>query len=193
MRLFVAVEIAPAVAVTAAGLIDSLRERALRLAPRSRITWIAADRLHITVRFIGHVDADQADVIRRVLTPSLEREPFPLSIAGVGTFPPKGPPRVVWAGLTEGRQPLTAIEEHVGNRLSGVGIAPDERPYNPHLTLARVREAGGLRSAALLEAVTDAVLGTTTVKAITLFESRLSPKGPTYVALQRTALSGVRV
>lgn len=193
MRLFVGVEIAPAVAVAAAELIDVLRERALRLAPRSRITWVTAERLHITVRFIGHVDADEADVIRQALAPRLERDPFELTVAGVGTLPPKGPPRVVWAGLTEGRQLLTGIENDVGTRLSGIGIAPEARPYNPHLTLARVRDAGGLRSQVLLEAVKDTMLGSTTVAAITLFESRLSPEGPTYVALQRTGLRGVRL
>lgn len=193
MRLFVAVEIAPAVAAAAAELIDQLRARAGRLAPRSRITWVTADRLHITVRFIGHVDLERTDVIRQALAPPFESDPFELTVAGVGTFPRTGPPRVVWAGLTEGRQPLTAIEEHVGQRLSGVGIAAEERSYNPHLTLARVRAAGGLRSAALLETVTDTMLGATPVEAITLFESRLSPKGPTYVALQRTGLRGVRL
>jgi 2'-5' RNA ligase len=193
MRLFVAVEVAPAVAVAAAELIDSLRERARRLAPWSRITWVTADRLHITVRFIGHVDADRAGVIRQALAPPLERDPFELTVAGVGTSPPKGPPRILWVGVTQGRQPLTAIEEYVGQRLSAVGIAPEERPYSPHLTLARVREAGGLCSAALLEVVKDTMLGATTVEAITLFESRLSPKGPTYVALQRTGFRSVRL
>jgi 2'-5' RNA ligase len=174
-------------------LIDNLRGRALRLAPQSRITWVTADRLHVTVRFIGHVDADKADVIRHALAPRIERDPFELTVAGVGTFPPKGPPRVVWAGVADGRQLLTGIAEHVDERLSGVGFAPEERPYNPHLTLARVREAGGLRSAALLESIKDTTFGTTTVDAITLFESRLSPKGPNYVALQRTGLRGVRL
>ena len=193
MRLFVAVEIDRAVAAAAAAVIDRLRAQALRLAPHARITWVTADRLHITVRFIGHLDPDRADVTCQALAAPLECDPFELTIAGVGAFPPKGRPRVVWAGLTEGRQPLSAIEADVGKRLSGVGIAPEERPYNPHLTLARVREAGGLRSAALVEAVKDTMLGATTVKAITLFESRLSPKGPTYVALQRTGMRRVRL
>jgi 2'-5' RNA ligase len=67
-------------------------------------------------------------------------------------------------------------------------VAPEDRPYNPHLTLARVREAVGLRAAPLLDGVSEVVLGVTQVDAITLFESRLSPQGPTYVALHRTAL-----
>lgn len=188
MRLFVAVEIAPAVAEAAAALIEQLRERAIRLAPRSRISWVTADRLHVTVRFIGNVDADRADAVRRVLAPSLGQAPFDLTLAGVGTFPPKGPPRVLWSGVSDGREPLLAIEQRVGERLARAGIAAEERPYNPHLTLARVREAGELRSAALLEDAGETTLGTTAIEAITLFESRLSPKGPTYVALQRTRL-----
>jgi 2'-5' RNA ligase len=188
MRLFVAVEVAPAVVAAAAALIERLRERAIRLAPRSRITWVTPDRLHLTVRFIGHVDADRADAVRRVLASPLAQAPFDLALAGVGTFPPKGPPRVVWSGVTDGRGPLLAIEQHVSERLARAGIAAEDRPYNPHLTLARVREAGGLRSVALLEAVGETTLGATAVEAITLFESRLSPKGPTYVALQKTAL-----
>ena len=191
MRLFVAVEIAPAVAAAAVQLINSLRATAMQLAPGSRITWATADRLHITARFIGHVDLDTVEVIRQVLAPTLDLRPFELMISGVGAFPPTGPPRVVWAGVTEGRQALTAIEALVSERLSGVGIAVEERPYNPHLTLARVRQAGGLRSAEWLEAVRDTSVGSTTVEAITLFESRLSPKGPTYVAIQRTGLRRV--
>jgi 2'-5' RNA ligase len=193
MRLFVAVEIDSVVRAVAAELIDGLRERALRLAPRSRITWVAPDRLHVTVRFIGHVEPEDAERVRQLLASPLEQDPFRLTIAGVGTFPPKRPPRVVWAGVTEGRISLAATEREVSGRLASAGIAPEEGPYSPHLTLARVRETGGLRSTALLQAVNDQVLGTSAVEAITLFESRLSPKGPTYVALQRTGLRAVRL
>ena len=189
MRLFVAVEIAPAVAEAAAALIEHLRKRAIRLAPRSRISWVTADRLHVTVRFIGNVDADRADAVRRVLAPPLGQAPFDLILAGIGTFPPKGPPRVVSSSVSDGREPLLAIEQRVSERLARVGIAAEQRPYTPHLTLARVREAGGLRSAALLEGAGGTTLGTTAVEAITLFESRVSPKGPSYVALQRTSLA----
>jgi 2'-5' RNA ligase len=193
VRLFVAVDIAPAVRAAAGALIEVLRERASRLAPRSRITWLTADRLHITVRFIGQVDSATADAVRQVLASPLDQETFSVTIAGVAAFPPKGPPRVVWAGMTDGRTSMTAIERHVSEQLARAGIVRDERPYSPHLTLARVREAAGLRSAALLEAVKDQVLGASTVEAITLFESRLSPKGPTYVSLQRTGFRDVRI
>jgi len=188
MRLFVASELAPGVVASALDLIDRLRAKAARLAPQARMTWVTADRLHVTVRFIGHVDEHKADAIRDALGSALTVEPFDLTLAGTGAFPPKGPPRVVWAGLTAGRDRLLAVERTVSERLALAGVAPENRPYNPHLTLARVREAAGLRAASLLDGVHEMVLGVTPVDAITLFESRLSPKGPTYVALRRTKL-----
>jgi 2'-5' RNA ligase len=82
---------------------------------------------------------------------------------------------------------LIQVESIVGARLEALGIARAERPYSPHLTLARVREAGGLRTSTLFEGQPSR-LGETRVETITLFQSRLSPKGPTYVALERTPL-----
>ena len=190
MRLFVGIEIAPAVVTATIELVAQLQAASATLAPRSRITWVTPERLHITIRFIGHVNDARADEIRALLAPPLALDPFDLTIAGVGTFPPKGPPRVVWAGLDEGRDQLLALEPTVSERLARAGVPREERPYNPHLTLARVRDAAGLRSAPLVGSVRDIRLGTTTVDAITLFESRLSPNGPTYVGLARTPLVG---
>ena len=140
------------------------------------------------MRFIGHVDDDRCRAIASVLEPALDVAPFELACAGAGTFPRSGPPKVVWAGVSAGNDPLQQLARDVTGRLEQAQVPPEERPYSPHLTLARIREAAGLRSAALLDGYRDAPLGTTRVEAITLFESRLSPKGPTYVALQRTPL-----
>jgi 2'-5' RNA ligase len=90
MRLFVAVEIAPAVAAAADALIDRLRARAVRLAPRSRITWVTADRLHLTVRFIGHVDADRADAVLQVLRRHSGRSRSTSPSRALGRFHQKG-------------------------------------------------------------------------------------------------------
>ena len=188
MRLFVAVELSPDAAAAALDLLEVLRARASRLAPHSRISWVAPDRLHVTIRFIGHVDDDKAPAIAEALVPAIGIEPFDLTIAGVAVFPSKGPPRVIWAGLSSGEDRLGAIERVVSDRLAALGVAPEDRAFTPHLTLARVREAGGLRSPALLEGLDQTALGSTRVDAITLFESRLSPKGPTYQAIHRTQL-----
>jgi len=183
VRLFVGVDVGPQVAEAFTAVSDELRARASSLAPRARITWVPADRAHVTVRFIGHVDDAAAGTITAVLAPPLAVTPFDLAVRGVGAFPPSGSPRVIWAGLAGGVEPLTDVEREVSARLETCGIARVERPYHPHLTVARVKEGGGLRARALLEGLTERPFGTTRVEAITLFESRLSPKGPTYVPL----------
>jgi 2'-5' RNA ligase len=188
VRLFVAVAVGAQVADALTAASDELRKRASTLAPRARITWVPAERAHVTVRFIGHVDEPAAGTIAAALAAPLAVKAFDLTVSGVGAFPLNGSPRVIWAGLTAGVETLMEVEREVSARLDTCGVAPEDRPYHPHLTLGRVKEAGGLRSRALLEGLTDRALGTTRVEAITLFESRLSPKGPTYVPLQQTPL-----
>ena len=188
MRLFVGVELDATVASAATALIGELQRRAARLAPAARITWTAEERLHITVRFIGHADDALGRAIAGALEPPLKTAQFDLALGGAGAFPKSGAPRVLWAGIASGGAALHAVEREVTARLAAVGIPPEDRPYSPHLTLARVRDAAGLRAASLFEQVAETPLGTTRVEAITLFESRLSPKGPTYVPLQRTPL-----
>jgi 2'-5' RNA ligase len=188
VRLFVAVDVGPEVADAFARVSGELRARAATLAPRARMTWVAADRAHITVRFIGHVDDRKAQAIRDALAPPIGVPPFELTVHGAGAFPPSGSVRVVWAGLTAGTDALAAVEEEVSRRLDACGVPREERAYRPHLTLARVKDAGGLRARTLLEGFADRAFATTHVDAITLFESRLSPKGPTYIPIQRTAL-----
>jgi RNA 2',3'-cyclic 3'-phosphodiesterase len=188
VRLFVAAEIEPHVRAAAAVLISGLEERVRRLAPQARITWVPEDRLHITVRFIGSVDDGVAAGIRTALEPPIELAPFDIEVTGTGTFPGRGAPRVIWAGMQAGRASLIALEREVSERLGRLGLAPEPRVFSPHLTLARVRDAAGLNAARLLDGLEREMVGTARVDAITLFESRLSPKGSTYLALQRTPL-----
>jgi len=190
VRLFVAAELSEATVAELERLSTELHARADAVAPHARLTWVAADRLHFTVRFIGEVDDTRASEIALVMGPPLAVRPFQITVAGVGAFPPKGPPRVFWVGVEDGRDEMAAVEREVSARLASRGVAPEARPYTPHLTLARVREAHGLRARDLLDGAPRGPFGVTAVDAITLFESRLSSKGPAYVALQRTPLGG---
>lgn len=188
MRLFVAVEIEPRVVQEVAACGEELRRRSARAA-RARITWVPADRLHVTVRFIGEMDEARSRAIVEALRPNLPLTPFELTIEGVGTFPEHGAPRVLWAGIVRGAEALGAVEAEVSARLDRCGVPREPRPYHPHVTFARVREASGLRTATWLEGLTGRRFGASPVNAITLFESRPSPQGHVYVALQRTPLT----
>jgi 2'-5' RNA ligase len=187
MRLFIAIEMNRSVVDCAREVIGDLRDRAGRLAPRAKITWAAPERIHVTVRFIGEADEMKVHAITSALGPTIDARVFDLTVEGVGAFPPNGPPRVVWAGLGAGREGLLEVERAVAQRLETL-VPAEDRPYAPHLTLARVRESAGLSRARLFEGLATRHFGTVHVDAITLFESRLSPKGATHVPLQRTAL-----
>jgi 2'-5' RNA ligase len=188
MRLFVAVDLDPGVSSAAAVLIDELRRRSATLAPHARITWIPADRMHLTVRFIGNADDGLAAAIETALAAPLAAAPFDLTLGGVGAFPRSGKPQVLWAAVQAGMAQLQVVEREVTLRLGALGIPEETRPYNPHLTLARIREAAELRTVALFAGLDNTPLGTTHVETITLYESRLSPRGPTYRPLQRIPL-----
>ena len=190
MRLFVAIDIDSAIAQRLGSFEDELRRRIAAQAPRARITWVPVQRLHLTVRFIGEVDEDRAAAIGRVLEARLEAAPFELSIDHAGAFPERGRPRVLWAGISHGIQGLQTLEREVSARLYSCGLAREERPYRPHLTLARVRDGSGLHSPQLFEGIASREFGTMSVDAITLFLSRPSSRGSEYVPFQRTRLTG---
>jgi 2'-5' RNA ligase len=190
VRLFVAVEIDRSVTQALADFSAALRRAAQALAPAARIGWVSPEQLHVTSRFIGEMNDAGAAAIAGALLHDLAIEPFDLVVEGAGAFPERGAPRVLWAGIAAGGEGLSAIEQEVSARLATCGIGREDRPYRPHITIARVREPAGLRSAPLFETAADRRFGTTRVEAITLFQSRTSPKGAVYTPLHRTRLRG---
>lgn len=144
--------------------------------------------MHLTVRFIGAADEARTEAIKRAMEVPFPIAPFELRFAGAGAFPGAGTPRVIWVGVEAGTERLREIERETTRRLQSVGIPPEDRPYSPHLTLARVRDAAGLRTRALVEGLERVPAGATRCEAITLYESRLSPQEPAYLPLLRTPL-----
>jgi RNA 2',3'-cyclic 3'-phosphodiesterase len=187
VRLFTGIELGEAVRTRAVAAIAELRQRVERNAPHARVTWIAGERLHLTVRFIGEVSDSLAGRIVSALRAPLPMAPFTIAFDAFGAFPPRGAPRVIWIGVAERGDAVVRVESALSERLLALGIAREDRAYSPHLTLARVRQPAGLRTAALFDGLSPR-LGRTRVDAITLFQSKLSPKGPTYVVLERTPL-----
>jgi RNA 2',3'-cyclic 3'-phosphodiesterase len=180
MRLFVAVDTGPDIASAVMPIVAELKHRAERLAPLARFTWAVPSRVHLTLRFIADVDPKTADTIAAALERGVPRMPFSVEIGGVDVFPDRGAPRVFWLGLTSGLDGMVKLEEHLSTRLLSVGIPREERPFRPHVTLCRVRDASGLRPTALLQGLADASLGSFRVSSYTLFESRPTPHGPEY-------------
>jgi 2'-5' RNA ligase len=206
MRCFLAVEPSDAVRACVA---RGGRDVAVALGPHAeRVKWVEAENLHLTLHFFGQLDAARVELVAQAL-----RRPWPVGsfrtgIVGAGCFPRPAAPRVIWMGIGRGASELVALHGAVQERLAPLGLADaaNARPFSPHLTVGRIRDGRPARApghgsdrrsprafAAALAAALDARsfdCGGFTVDRLTLFESRLSPKGATYHAVSTFALSG---
>ena len=135
---------------------------------------------HLTLTFLGDVPATGPggiDAVAEALA-VITFAPFVLRFGGGGFFPDMARPRVVWAGLALGAPECQALAARVDAALAPCGIAPQARPYRPHLTLARLREPGrGGDWPGALRLMADAAWPETEVAAMTLWRSLLSPAG----------------
>jgi 2'-5' RNA ligase len=190
MRLFLGIDLPDSVASATAAIADDLRSRFAKAAPRTSLRWVPVENLHVTVWFLGEVREPDADSLVEALRPALGLAPFTLRVAGAGVFPRSGAPRVAWLGLPEGRPELTAVFDRLRPRLVSRGFEPETRPYDPHLTIARVKDVPRQEIAAvrgILEE-TNADAGGCRIDAVTLFRSQTSPRGSQYERLLRVPL-----
>lgn len=130
------------------------------------------------------VDIDEATRerrIRRTLADPIRVAPFDVTFEGLGAFPERGSPRVLWLGIREGLASLRHLYTALDPAATG--------PYTPHLTLARFRSPTRIGRAFLAGILTNrAVAGPSRIDRVTLYESRLSPGGPAYVPLAEAPL-----
>ena len=128
--------------------------------------------------------------IVEVLGAPLDHAAFDLRLSGFGTFPPSGALRVIWLGAGDGADRVVALHREVSARLARLGYPPEVRPYAPHLTVARVKDARGAAARLARDTVraADASVGSTRVAAVTLFRSHLGRGGSTYEPLIRVPL-----
>jgi 2'-5' RNA ligase len=186
LRLFVALDPPAPLRRQLAALAAELRRAAGNAAERLR--WVEPGNLHLTLQFLGNApDERLGDVQAAVSAAAAAARPLSLSVRGAGAFPSPRRARVVWAGLHGDLAPLQALVGDLQARLAPLGFPPEERPFSPHLTLARARDgASGLAGA--LAALAGREAGTWRAGELTLFRSHLSPSGPRYEPLLRAPL-----
>jgi RNA 2',3'-cyclic 3'-phosphodiesterase len=189
MRLFVAIDIDNATRsqlTTAREAIESALTTAVVL---PKITWQRPEAAHVTLRFIGEVSEAVAARLQQTLSTALPLSAFDVQWNHVGAFPNERRPRVLWVGPAA-VEPLSTLAAIVNERLSAFVPADDDRPFRPHLTIGRLRtEARGVRWPDILRAASWQPT-VTHVSRVTLYMSRLSPKGSTYTALATATLDG---
>ena len=101
--------------------------------------WVDPQQIHLTVRFVGEVGGATFLDIKTALE-DVSVKPFPLTLKGVGHFPPRGAPKVLWVGL-EKSEPLQILRKKIDLALMRVGVEPEGRKFSPHITLARLKNS----------------------------------------------------
>ena len=136
---------------------------------------VPADQLHLTLRFIGDVDGTTFCDIREQLWET-SASPVSLTISGVGHFPPRGRPRILWAGIEPSGE-LLILRNKVNRILRHCGVPPERRKFHPHITLARLMNSSPHRVAQFLSQNSRLKSMPFIVRELTLYSSVLSPKG----------------
>jgi len=165
MRLFVAIDFPEAIKNGLSGISFGL--------PGAR--WVPLDQLHLTVRFIGEVDGGIFHDVYSGLE-HVEADEFSLTLKGLGNFPLRKDPRVLWVGV-EKSDPLLALRKKVDGVLTGCGIAPEKRKFSPHITLARLKKTPLKRVMRFMAGNALFSLPEFTVSRFYLYSSVLTPKG----------------
>jgi len=176
MRLFIAIELPVEV--------KKMLARLQREIPGAR--WVPMEQLHLTLSFLGEVDDATCELLTGKLSEIAVSE-FNLRFSGSGCFPTSRHPRVLWAGLAE--EPLlTNLADMVRKAVLLCGIPQEERPFSPHITLARFRQPAGKEVSAFLEKHQHMALPAFNVLEFILFQSQLTPHGAIHIPVRKFPL-----
>ena len=196
MRIFIGIDLDPDVRARIARFLEGVES----FAPEAR--WVRPESLHVTLKFIGEQKPEKVEAITERLR-QIESKAFEIRTAGYGFFPTAKAPRVFWIGIQAGPQ-LAELAKSIDVATAELGVPREDRPYSPHLTLART---GGARSSGSpkwrkgdgpnqtfaglekrLAAMGELDFGTTAAHEFILYQSQLSPGGSKYTKLQRFPL-----
>ncbi len=188
LRLFIAVALPPEVRETLARVIGRLRDAELR-----GVRLVAPEGVHVTLKFLGNVDAGLVASLAEALgAAGSDVAPFELALQGVGAFPDERAPRVLWAGIAGDTEALAGLARRVDEACATLGFARERRPFAPHLTIARLRDTATsedrVRAAQALAAVGSDVGGAFAVDALHLIKSTLTPSGARYETIHNAPL-----
>jgi 2'-5' RNA ligase len=195
MRIFIGIDLDSEVRVGISRFLEGVQG----FAPDAK--WVWPESLHLTLKFIGEQTPDQVEAITERLR-RLESSPFEIRAGGYGFFPTAKAPRVFWIGIHAGPQ-LAALAESVEAAVAELGIPQEDRPFSPHLTLARAggrsgspkwrKDDGPNAVFAVLEkrlaSMGELDFGTMMAGEFILYQSQLSPEGSKYTKLHRFPLS----
>ena len=155
------------------------------------VRWVKPSSIHLTLKFLGNIQAAQVEDIARAVAQEIrDQPPITLRPAGLGAFPSRRKPRVIWIGMEGEVQRLNGIQALIENALEPLGFAREKRGFRPHLTIGRVKDRRRLQS--LVDAMVTLDMepfNSFDADEIILYKSDLRPTGAIYTKLHRMPLA----
>jgi len=187
IRAFLALDPPPEILRTIADI-----QRALRKNIRGSVSWVRPEGIHLTLKFFGDIAANDVSAVSEVVAgQAIGARPFNLEAKGLGVFPDTRRPRVLWLGIGGEVERLIAMQKAIDQGLEPCGFPKEKRPFQAHLTLARIKSPQGLSGIedVLTEKKSESA-GKFTATGLTLFKSELTPKGAIYTTLGHFPFQG---
>ena len=185
-RVFCAVALPPEVREQVQEHVAQLRASV----PDARASWNRDDKLHLTIKFLGDVAADRAPDLSLAAEHAVSGiEPFTLAAEGCGAFPPRGDPRVLWIGIQDSTGKLASVHQRLEEECARQGFAREERPFHPHLTIARLRRPQDARRLAAAHKEIGFARMEFSVSELLVIRSELRSEGSRYTEISRHALA----
>lgn len=181
-RLFNAIELPLSVRRRLKDHIQHLREAT----PDSRASWAREDNLHLTVKFLGDTPVTKVEAFSEATQLAANRvSPFELIVGGCGVFPLHGQPRVLWIGIQDPSVELINYHRALEDESAKLRFAREQRPYHPHLTIARLRQPDGSRRVAELHRQMGFDPVSLSVHDVCVIRSELRSEGSRYTVISR--------
>lgn len=184
-RIFIAIDISD----EARGSVGKYTAELRSSFPDVRVGWERADKLHVTLKFLGNVDEDLVRRVEKAIAGVVPRHrPFIAEISGTGIFPGRRDPRILWLGMRRGRDEMVSLGTDIEKALEQLGFITEPRAFSPHLTIGRIREPRKGMDLAKVHLGSLFPPVEFTVPHVTIYESVLGPNGSVYSAISRKAL-----
>ena len=149
----------------------------------AKMKLVEIENIHFTLRFLGDTSLTRIDEIKSCLS-KIKIEPFEIMVYGVGAFPTKRKPRVIWIGTTQNADRICNLKMEIDTHLEELGYQSEKKKFTPHATIARVRYIKDAEKLANnLDGLANQPIGTMFVSKFNMKKSTLTSSGSIYETL----------
>jgi RNA 2',3'-cyclic 3'-phosphodiesterase len=188
MRVFIAIDIDDKIRKAIADLQKQIASKVS--VKQGDLKWVEPNNIHLTLKFLGEISDEQvAEVSEIAKTVAQAHQKFDLEIGSVGSFGGRSA-KVIWVGVGKGTEESLALQDDLNDLLTPLGYPKEQREFSPHLTLCRVNHPiAGLKMGEAIAQFSHLKLGSIAADALCVYQSQLTPAGPTYTLLASFSLA----